>query len=186
MTNLKELLESVKGITKENANGKFCAIAKELFSNYEIQKGDKHYDFLEIEFYYYSENHPDENTYPREAKVGEWFTHLSGVDIAFDSDSMEYGGILVRSIVEHGKKDQPICGPLKTMIHLFNHIPSDSEISDKYPIIKRIEVSNDFHIDPTIRFNIKDIREYCFYNSDESIKWGNHPAKPSNRKIPKN
>jgi hypothetical protein len=125
MEDLKKLLASVKDITEENSYLIFAEIAQALFNKYEIQKGDKVYDFIEIEFYYYSKSHPDTTTYKRDTEVAQWFTHLSGMDIAFkteaEKEEKQYGGILVRSIMESPAAS--VYGPLKTMIHLFNYLP---------------------------------------------------------------
>jgi hypothetical protein len=45
-----------ESISKEEMQGIFANIADQLFNRYEIVKGNKIYDFLEIEFYYYSKN----------------------------------------------------------------------------------------------------------------------------------
>ncbi len=37
----------------------YDAIAKKLFNEYHIKKGDSTYDFLEIEFYYFDKGHKD-------------------------------------------------------------------------------------------------------------------------------
>ena len=40
---------------------------------------------IDIEFYWFSKNHKDTITYPRNCNAGDWFFHNSGVDLAFDS-----------------------------------------------------------------------------------------------------
>lgn len=100
-----------------------------LFHNYHIVKGDNTYGFLEIEFYFYSPNHRDLITYPRNGrKPGMWFFHMSGVDITFGSDDKEdnqplmYGGILIRSIFKTSGDKKYICGPMKCVDELFDYI----------------------------------------------------------------
>ena len=119
----------------------FSIIAAKLLSNYHIVKGESTYDFLEIEFYFYSPKHRDLITYPRNSnKPGMWFFHMSGVDITFGSDDnkdnqpLMYGGILVRSIVKtHGDSStlpKYICGPMKCVDELFDYINAfDGDIS---------------------------------------------------------
>ena len=131
---LQSLLKSLNAEkTQKDIEKVFEKIAKELFCNYHIVKGENTYDFLEIEFYFYSPNHRDLITYPRNSsKPGMWFFHMSGVDITFGTDVKEgehplmYGGILVRSIVKTkgGNSSLPeyICGPMKCVDELFDYI----------------------------------------------------------------
>ena len=127
--------------TQEDIKMVFSIIAAKLLSNYHIVKGESTYDFLEIEFYFYSPKHRDLITYPRNSnKPGMWFFHMSGVDITFGSDDnkdnqpLMYGGILVRSIVKtHGDSStlpKYICGPMKCVDELFDYINAfDGDIS---------------------------------------------------------
>ena len=123
--NLQSLLKclNIKS-TQTEIKKVFCVIANKLFRNYHIVKGENTYDFLEIEFYFYSPNHRDLITYPRNGrKPGMWFFHMSGVDITFGTNDKEvdhplmYGGILIRSIVktqgDSSTLPNYICGPMK-------------------------------------------------------------------------
>ena len=96
--------------SKEAIVKRFEELAKILFNEYEIIKRGIHYDFLEIEFYFFNSNHKDDATYERTIKEGRWFFHPSGVDISFDSDESKgyYGGVLIRSIK---RKDGTIIRP---------------------------------------------------------------------------
>lgn len=92
-------------------------------SEYAIKKGGDFYQLVEIEFYWYSPNHPDLSVYPRKSAAGNWFLHPSGVDITLQSDvdkeiselrnewneakkdqtadyseKYSYGGILIRTL----------------------------------------------------------------------------------------
>ena len=82
-TDLEKLLDLSELASNEEVKNRFQRLATVLFENHHIQKGDVLYDFLEIEFYYYSREHRDIITYPRTANAGEWFFHMSGVDITF-------------------------------------------------------------------------------------------------------
>lgn len=102
-----------------NISEQFDVIAKELFQNYQIVKGDRTYEFWEIEFYYFNQSHIDVITYPRTTNAGLWFFHVSGVDITFQSVEGEfYGGILIRGIKERNGKI--ISGPIKCVDKLFD------------------------------------------------------------------
>jgi hypothetical protein len=172
MEDLEKMLKSVENISKEtDAEEVFKTIAQKLFNECVIKKGKDTYEFLEIEFYYYSKNHQDITTYPRDAKIGEWFTHLSGMDIAFNSEKKEDanrpksqkkhfineygGGILVRSIRKKYPKDinDYYFGPLNTMIHLFQNINFEAQNADNIPTI--VEQNNmEIEIQKTTRYNI--------------------------------
>lgn len=127
--------------TEDDVKIVFSKIAGELLCNYHIVKGENTYDFLEIEFYFYSPNHRDLITYPRNGrKPGMWFFHMSGVDITFGSGNKEgdnplmYGGILIRSIVktqgDSSTLPKYICGPMKCVDELFDYINAfDGNIS---------------------------------------------------------
>lgn len=143
----------------------FDVIANKLFRNYHIVKGDNTYDFLEIEFYFYSPNHRDLITYPRDSnKSGMWFFHMSGVDITFGSDDnndngpLMYGGILIRSIVKtHGDSStlpKYICGPMKCVDELFDYINAfDGDISrTDIPYIEKKEEKETVSIKSCCRY----------------------------------
>lgn len=127
---LQSLLTSLNAnSTKDEIINVFNVIAKKLFRNYHIVKGDNTYEFLEIEFYFYSPNHRDLITYPRNGnKPGMWFFHMSGVDITFGSDTKEgdrplmYGGILIRSIFKTSGDKEYFRGPMKCVDELFDYI----------------------------------------------------------------
>lgn len=178
MEDLKTLLEGVEAIRDEESADKiFGHIACELMNNYEIKKGNKTCDFIEIEFYYHSEWHPDDSVYARNTEIGQWFTHLSGVDIAFKSTKEENpagkvvskrgGGILIRSIRERETKEL-ICGPLKTMIFLFNHISFYPNNSDDIPLIRKREINNGNSVAlfKTERYHISSEKKYRYYTED--------------------
>lgn len=163
--------------TQKEIENVFRVIANKLFSNYHIVKGENTYDFLEIEFYFYSPNHRDLITYPRVSnKPGMWFFHMSGVDITFGSDDkidnrpLMYGGILIRSIVKtHGDSStlpKYICGPMKCVDELFDYINAfDGDISrDDIPYIaekkdnKEISIGSCCRYIPLLFGNDRDIK----------------------------
>lgn len=140
----------------------FDAIAKKLFNEYHIKKGDSTYDFLEIEFYYFEERHPDYITYPRTISKGKWFFHPSGIDISFESSCEKgfkktskagenfFGGILIRSLVKDG--NIAVNGPLRCCWELFDCFSAFELRPNELPIIERRSVVNQFEIYKTERF----------------------------------
>ncbi|MBP1615403.1 MAG: aguA 2 [Bacteroidetes bacterium] len=151
-TDLEKLLDLSELASDEEVKNRFEQLATILFENHHIQKGDVLYDFLEIEFYYYSREHIDIITYPRTANAGEWFFHMSGVDITFKSKS-EYrkepnskvaegdffGGILIRSLQRHEKGiSKIITGPYNCMDDLFDKFNA-LDIPQNFPCVVRNE-----------------------------------------------
>lgn len=159
LLDIKRLLQTypIEGIDKI-----FDAIAKKLFNEYHIKKGDSIYDFLEIEFYYYDEKHEDIITYPRTIGKGKWFFHNSGMDISFESlcvkgfnkkseaDNNFFGGILIRSLVKNGT--EVITGPQKCTWELFDSFSAFEFCPDELPIIEHKPVGDKFDIYKTIRW----------------------------------
>jgi agmatine deiminase len=145
---LRELLKLNDLKTEDTLVQRFDEIAKLLFSEYHIEKGEDRYDFLEIEFYYYTKQHKDIITYPRNVEAGEWFFHTSGVDITFESKCNDveikpgvrtpendyFGGILIRSLLKNNA--EAITGPQKCTWVLFDSFDALSEPhKEKWPLI---------------------------------------------------
>jgi hypothetical protein len=136
MNNVDQLKEMFIIKDGEDVEAKFKQIANALFQNYHIEKGVDIYDFLEIEFYYFNEQHPDIITYPRTIDGGKWFLHASGIDIAFQSkvekdekgeidyDNSCFGGILIRILSKRTTSHsvRVIGGPRRCLYELFNGI----------------------------------------------------------------
>lgn len=94
-------------VNDNNALKVFKEVAQKLMSEYAIKKGDDYYQMVEIEFYWYSPNHPDLSVYPRNSKAGNWYLHPNGVDITLESCVSEDISMLqLRKDWENAKKDQ--------------------------------------------------------------------------------
>lgn len=147
MNNVDELKELLIIKSDDDVEARFKEIANVLFQNYHIAKGTDIYDFLEIEFYYYSKQHPDIVTYPRTIDAGKWFLHASGIDIAFqskvakdekgkiDDNNSFYGGILIRSISKRvtDNSARVIAGPRRCLFELLNGIDVFNPRSESFP-----------------------------------------------------
>lgn len=156
LLNIKNLLQTY------SIEDLFDAIAKKLFNEYHIKKGDSTYDFLEIEFYYLDKEHLDYITYPRTISKGKWFFHPSGIDISFESSCEEgfkktskagenfFGGILIRSLVKDG--NIAVNGPLRCCWELFDCFSAFELRPNELPIIEHRSVENQFEIYKTKRF----------------------------------
>lgn len=182
---LQKPLESMNG---DNVQSSFKKIAENLFNNFCIQCGKKEYYFAEVEFYYYDKekylidkekNKWNTVTYPRTGySAGDFFFHLSGFDICFnshyDEKDAKFGGILVRSIKDNA--GVVTAGPLICKDLILNSC--NNEMPKLKPYHSEIEIKPV----PTIRSlgkvdmnnRIDGILNLCFY--DGSIKdW--KPAK---------
>jgi len=186
---LKSLLKSLDANSTEGVIKKvFNEIANKLFKNYHIVKGDQTYDFLEIEFYFYSNKHKDLITYPRKSnKPGVWFFHMSGVDITFGSDAKEgeqtlmYGGILIRSIAKTSGDKKNICGPMKCVDELFDYIDAfDGDVKRAdIPYIKENEEKEKISVASCCRYLP------FLYSNEKNLKIQSKFEELKNRRINK-
>ncbi len=157
MNKIKALLEKVP---QEKFEDWFQQIATLLFEQYEIQTSTKRYQFVEIEFYYYNDNHKDESTYgyiknPHlknrtkdqqrihrhklcQHKQLTWFFHYSGIDLVIGRKD-EPGGMLIRAIRDI-QTGEIIKGPLVVMLELLNQ-NVDVEKSENFQL-KLVETEN--------------------------------------------
>lgn len=148
--------------------GKYVGQPKEfaefLMQNFVIWKGDAVYEMLEIEIYYFSKEHQDFITYPRNIAPGRWFFHQSGVDLSLKSsvnydaggkikiDGSYFGGILIRSILKKAEgKREFILGPMKCVDELWDNFDAFTNDGHEYPIIEH-RVLHDVEIGCAERF----------------------------------
>ena len=163
-----EVLENLLNIdvetSAEDVQSRFKLLAEKLLNEYEIVKGQEVYDFLEIEFYYYSNNHKDETPYARKTPAGTWFFHEYGFDITFESDEYHYGGILVRSIYN---QHNIINGSLRVCDFLFGGIDIEGTIGNFPKVRKKVKMNKETVIPAvTSRFGIDSTKKpYRFFNA---------------------
>lgn len=87
ITKLKDLMSLNAEISAEEIESRFTQIAKLLFENFSIQKGEKIYLFKEIEFYFYNKHHRDIITHPRFSDSLCWYVNdFGGIDLNFPSE----------------------------------------------------------------------------------------------------
>ena len=195
-----KLKNPLSGLGRENMTSlkkRFYDIAKTLFEDYCFKCDTKIFRFAEIEFYYYKKDHSNsiqwddewnEETYPRNKDAGELFFHYSGVDICFQcrfdedgiDDNVEFGGILIRSIIEVDNSDRLIklhAGPQYCANLMLN------SCKNQLPeLVKAKHMSFD-KLEQTVRFGINceekqkeqnDNLELCYYINQfngVSLKW---------------
>lgn len=100
----------------------FPRIANALFNDYALETTNSIYRLTDIEFYWHSPSHEDRSVYSRhhvDPKVGEWFFHYSGVDIALRDEPTGYGGILIRGMYDIVNGER-ISGPQVCAMKLFS------------------------------------------------------------------
>jgi hypothetical protein len=117
---LKSQLNSRSLSGKEQIASRFDWVAEELLKKCLLTFDDRIYLLSEIEFYYYSDIHPDPyvHRHPNQLKTGLWYFHNVGQDLTFGSEG-SYGGILIRGIATRDKGNFTD-GPVKTFDELFN------------------------------------------------------------------
>lgn len=132
-----QLLQKLKSVPldTDDYSEYFREVADLLMSKYIISKRDVKYEIIEIEFYLYNKNHKDIITYPRKLDAGEWFFHQSGVDLTFNSNANQFGGILIRGLREiEGARNQ-IFGPCKCVDVLWDKFNAFEVQCSDIPVI---------------------------------------------------
>ena len=176
----------------------FTPIANDLMKNYHIKCGNIKLFLAEIEFYYSRvkdkkcletvHNKWEGVTYTRKTNAGDFFYHLSGCDICFESNLEnsigEEGGILIRSIVDESGKIT--AGPISCVNMMLNSCGKGYT-----PALCKNDEKRDVEVVPTFRFlgekdfnSIKegnnkdrDLRLAFFDNKLNKNDWDN--ARPS-------
>ena len=96
----------------------FDQLANQLLNNYILKINETEWRIAEIEFYYYSSEHPDNYTHKDadQQRSNEWYFHrqnggsfkggtYKGLDISI-GNGVNYGGILIRSIRLESPRNQ--------------------------------------------------------------------------------
>lgn len=143
-TNTTQLRDRIEYLTclqdKKEILTEFEEAAELLMNLCSIQKGEKEYEIIDIEFYMYNSQHPDVITYPRDIiESGRWFFHPSGVDLTFQSNPDRFGGILIRGIRNVSDYKDQILGPQKCVNALWDNFNAfDNRYDTEYPIISSV------------------------------------------------
>lgn len=133
-------LDSEKHIQEQ-----FEKVAGMLLNGFALVVSGTEYRLYEIEFYYYSDIHPDPfvHRHPQQLSKGRWYFHKKGalyrpgiyrgVDLTFGDDELQtYGGILIRGIVNPDNQKEYVYGPAKCVDHFRNCInQAIEEVDDR-------------------------------------------------------
>lgn len=160
-----DLLKIKDDTTIEKASKSFREIAETLFNEYALKthNGDL-FRLTEIEFYWYSPTHEDFSVYPRTTKVGEWFFHFTGVDIALKNEK-GFGGILIRGIKNEKEK---IKGPQNSAMRIFSGVNAFSSNNNFAQIVHhKYEKAN--------IIQSKRVRVTCKKNIEEGNNFNDAP-----------
>ncbi|NLR90454.1 MULTISPECIES: hypothetical protein [Flammeovirga] len=120
------LVSEVKALQQSSAQfhieDSFTSIANFLMNDVVLRAGINNYRLVEIEFYYFSDQHQDPYVHKHEAQktLGRWYIHGAGLDITFGTMDF-YGGILIRGVQRRGDK-QFISGPLNVASEVIHHL----------------------------------------------------------------
>ncbi|MFY7653005.1 MAG: hypothetical protein ACOVQE_09885 [Chitinophagaceae bacterium] len=150
--------------TIESTLKSFDRIADKFSKDVYLKINNSCYRLVDFEFYTFSKIFPDPHTYKNELQLqtGQFYVHGSGVDITF-GDGINYGGILIRSIVklydgseqEYGFMKRQIDGPQKVATELFSNL--NSLISNEKNDIKIVDLKG-------------HNQDACFYPALKTIK----------------
>jgi hypothetical protein len=107
----------------------FTRIAERLLNGARLVAGGEEHRFVEVEFYYHGEGHPDPFTHrdPLQLECGRWYFHrtrgtyrsgsFKGLDLTF-GDGEAFGGVLIRGLETAG--EALIDGPSLCVDHLLD------------------------------------------------------------------
>ena len=139
-TRLKDQIEYITHLQDRNEILTEFKEAAELLMNFcFIQKGEKEYEIVDIEFYMYNYQHPDVITYPRIMEMGRWFFHSRGIDLTFHSTPDRFGGILIRGIRNVDDDNYQILGPQKCVNALWDNFNAfENQYDTEYPLISSV------------------------------------------------
>lgn len=86
----------IENLSKDSIIESFDRLAKDLILNRAISVNGYLFSFIDIEFYYHHENHPDGYTMKHFRHRGEFEIHRYGIDLSLGKTGDDgYGGILL-------------------------------------------------------------------------------------------
>lgn len=118
-------------VDKNDYQGSFNKIANYILNCIELHIGTKKYEFTEIEFYYYSDDHQDCALHRDQLQKTSnmFYVHnkgRGGIDITF-GNSDNFGGILIRGIKEVMPDEKYVDGPLNIMKYFTEQLKCTSK-----------------------------------------------------------
>lgn len=157
--NFKIKAESFASVQKS-----FSSIASELINNYELKINDQIFQFIDIEFYFFSNVHKDGFTMSHNRKLGEFEAHKYGVDISLGNSNDSYGGILIKSLLHETR--------IIPKSHIRNEIINNFQIGQNKIEINKKQNRTEKKLIQTERENLGKID--ITKNRDEKFKKGKY------------
>lgn len=132
-------------INEIDIESEFERLANTILLEKELVVNDASFNFTEIEFYFYSENHQDAFTHTHGEDAGKWRFHNQGFDFTLKGDS-GFGGILIRGVqIKNGQNDSFINGPRRVLFSIMKHLNNVNNPKNVFGIIdKQIDKLNIF------------------------------------------
>lgn len=165
----------IENSSKDSIIESFDRIAKDLILNRAISINGYLFSFVDIEFYYHHDNHPDGYTIEHRRPKGDLEIHRYGIDISLGNQVKEgYGGILICGLYDFQKKGQPIPKP-QVIRELYNQIKMGEnklELVEIKPLWNDVFKSKRQNLgDPGNEKNRQDYAKslYKFFAKDEGI-----------------
>lgn len=144
--------------TKESILKSFDDIAETLTQKVNLKINNSFYRIVDFEFYTFSENLQDPYTYKNNLQLQncKLYLHGSGIDITL-GDGINYGGVLLRSIIklygdsepEQGFMKQQFIGPQIVATEIISNLnPLNSFVNNEISIIDVKTLNNNFKFYP--------------------------------------
>ena len=170
--------------SEETIRESFEIVASNLISGTVLVINNSRFSFIDIEFYYSTQQHKDDFALSIEHNrpKGEFEVHKYGVDISLGNSADEKGGILIRGLYDEVKKQAiPKAQVLRTIYNQFNQgenhfalIQEKTRWSDIFKS-KRMHLgksegeSKERYVDTFYRFLAKDKGIFKSYPDKELI-----------------
>lgn len=170
--------------TKKTIINSFDLIASNLILNKQILINESRYSFIDIEFYYWNENHQDDyaSNIVHSRPKGEFEIHRFGLDISLGNSKTDFGGILIRGLFdENHQRIITKSHVLKTIYNQLNQgnnrfilIDEKSQWVEKF-MTKRLNLgkpdkgNKQEFVDSQYRFLAKDNKIFAKYPDKEDI-----------------
>ena len=164
----------IENLSKDSIIESFDRIAKDLILNRAISVNGYLFSFIDIEFYYHHENHPDGYTLNHDRPHGELEIHRFGIDLSLGKTGEDgYGGVLICGLYDRSSK-KPIPKP-QVIRELYNQIKMGEnklELVEIKPLWNDVFKSKRQNLgDPGNEKNRQDYAKslYKFFAKDEGI-----------------
>ncbi len=164
----------IENSSKDSIIESFDRIAKDLILHRAISVNGYQFSFIDIEFYYHHENHPDGYTLKHDRPKGELEIHRFGIDLSLGKTGEDgYGGVLICGLYDRSSK-KPIPKP-QVIRELYNQIKMGEnklELVEIKPLWNDVFKSKRQNLgDPGNEKNRQDYAKslYKFFVKDEEI-----------------